>query len=254
MQECFPRTPNEKGVLIPDPFGSLLSLLKNSTDLLVRLTVLRSVKSLCHVALNVSELDKRGISTELEQAFELANKHAIRDPHLMQSSSLFPVLKCAFCATDVRTPLSGACPCALMGLTGGACLRTQIVFVMNSVAEESRKTPEGGALMKDVIKTLNGDSSNNWGVQQAESRGSKKGLNVLEGPPPSQLMKTGTYRRRRSSVGAMSDVAASPPGSPLSAVGSPRKRGEKAVEIVMCRSAWGMHACLCTSVAQEICM
>jgi len=63
--------------------------------------LLRCVKALAHVSINVVEMEKMGISNDLQHSFEVANKQAIRDPHLMRSAQLFPVLKCAFCATDV---------------------------------------------------------------------------------------------------------------------------------------------------------
>ena len=63
--------------------------------------LLRCVKALAHVSINVVEMVKMGISNDLQHSFEVANKQAIRDPHLMRSAQLFPVLKCAFCATDV---------------------------------------------------------------------------------------------------------------------------------------------------------
>jgi hypothetical protein len=63
--------------------------------------LLRCIKALAHVSINVAEMEKMGISNDLQHSFEVANKQAIRDPHLMRSAQLFPVLKCAFCATDV---------------------------------------------------------------------------------------------------------------------------------------------------------
>mmetsp|Transcript_16471 Transcript_16471/g.37944 ORF Transcript_16471/g.37944 Transcript_16471/m.37944 type:complete len:825 (-) Transcript_16471:44-2518(-) len=102
VQERFPTFKVDwNGRPAEDQYDNLLDLLKTSADLLVRLTVLRSIKSLAQQAINVVEFERRGMGEILVHTLQAGIGLTSADKMAVQNQQLFPLLKCAFCASDI---------------------------------------------------------------------------------------------------------------------------------------------------------